>query len=63
MTKKAAMLIVPFRLPADLVKRLDRHALRLRQEHPGIEITRADAVRSLLVEALAAKEGATHGKT
>jgi len=63
MEKKAPMKVIPFRLPADLVKRLDRHAERLRREHPGLNPTRADALRMLLVEALAAKEGRSRGKT
>ncbi|MBT3218230.1 MAG: hypothetical protein HN348_04010 [Proteobacteria bacterium] len=43
---------VAFRLPTELVERLDRHAERLRQKNPGIRVSRADAVRLLLWKAL-----------
>jgi predicted DNA-binding protein len=41
-----------FRLPAELLARLDRHAERLRQQHAGMTVTRADVVRMLLTRAL-----------
>ena len=56
MGKREPMKIVPFRLPAALVTRLDRHAARLRKAHPGIEVTRADALRQLLIGALEREE-------
>lgn len=59
--KRAAMEVIPFRLPSALVERLDRHAERLRRRHPGLEATRADALRLLLTEALD-REEARHGK-
>lgn len=43
---------VAFRLPDALVARLDRHAERLSKQHPGLEFTRVDAVRTLLTRAL-----------
>ncbi len=43
---------VAFRLPADLVKRLDRHAKRLEEASPGMTFTRADVVRVLLTKGL-----------
>ncbi len=43
---------VAFRLPADLVKRLDRHAKRLEEAAPGMTFTRADVVRVLLTKGL-----------
>lgn len=55
------MQVQAFRLPSDLMKRLDRHAERLRSEQPGLRVTRADALRMLLNEALDEKE-AEHGK-
>lgn len=48
---------VAFRLPDGLLKRLDRHVERMTAENPGLEFTRADAVRSLLTRALDAVEG------
>lgn len=57
MGKREPMRIVPFRLPSSLVTRLDRHAARLRKVHPGIEVTRADALRQLLIGALDREEG------
>ena len=64
MTKKKndPMPVVPFRLPAELVRRLDRYAERLRKEQPGLRATRTDAVRVLLTEALDRKE-ADHAKS
>lgn len=59
------MEVVPFRLPGPLVKRLDRHAERLRRETPGLRVTRADVVRLLLergLEAAELKEGGRLGK-
>jgi hypothetical protein len=55
------MVVIPFRLPVALVKRLDRHAARMRREQPGVEVGRADAVRFLLGQALD-REEARHGK-
>jgi predicted transcriptional regulator len=56
------MQVVPFRLSVDLVRRLDRHAERLRGEQPGLMVTRADVVRMFLERGLEAveKEG-RHG--
>lgn len=61
------MQVIPFRLPDSLVKRLEQHAERLQREQPGLRITRADALRLLVLEALeraegAAKKGAKRGK-
>lgn len=56
------MQVVPFRIPDELVKRLDKHADRLRREQPGLRVTRADALRVLLTEALDQKE-ARNGKS
>jgi len=53
---------VGFRLPADLVARIDAYAARLTADNPGLEITRVVAVKALLVQALDAldaKAGAT----
>lgn len=41
-----------FRLPRELLKRLDAHVEQLRREQPGMTISRADAVRVLLGRAL-----------
>jgi hypothetical protein len=43
---------VAFRLPDSLIARLDRHVERMTKEHPGLDFSRADAVRSLLTRAL-----------
>lgn len=48
---------VAFRLPDSLIARLDRHVERMSKEHPGLDFTRADAVRSLLTRALDHIEG------
>ena len=44
---------VAFRFPVKLLKELDAYAERLKKEQPGLNITRADAVRLLLTKALA----------
>jgi sulfate adenylyltransferase subunit 1 (EFTu-like GTPase family) len=41
-----------FRLPVDLIERLDKHVKRLQDAAPGMNITRADAVRVLLTRGL-----------
>jgi len=46
------MKVIPFRLPVDLIKRLDKHAERMQAEQPGLQVTRADALRVLLTDAL-----------
>jgi hypothetical protein len=43
---------VAFRLDEDLVKRLDRYAKQMEREMPGFKVSRADAVRLLLIRAL-----------
>lgn len=40
-----------FRFPRALIERLDRYAARLSEEHPGLEFSRSDAVRTLLTRA------------
>jgi hypothetical protein len=46
-------------LPDSLIARLDRHVERMTKEHPGLDFSRADAVRSLLTRALDQIEGPT----
>jgi hypothetical protein len=41
-----------FRLPLELLERLDQHTAKLRRKTPGVRITRSDAVRLLLTRAL-----------
>lgn len=41
-----------FRLPVELVERIDRHLEREQARHPAWNITRADVVRDLLVRAV-----------
>ena len=55
--KRDAMGLYAFRLPDDLVGRVDAFAGRLEKERPGITLTRADAVRALLTKALDIGEG------
>lgn len=64
MAKKADMVVMPFRLPPAMVKRLDQHAERIRKAQPGLRATRSDALRMLVNEALdRAEEAARNGKT
>lgn len=44
---------VAFRLPSELVDRLDEYAEQVRRENPGMRVTRADVVRMLLSRGLA----------
>jgi hypothetical protein len=44
--------VTAFRLPPELLARIDAYAERLRQEAPWADATRADAVRALLTAAL-----------
>lgn len=50
---------VAFRLPKDLVKRLDDCVERMAKAQPGMNITRTDAVRVLLMRALGDDEAKT----
>lgn len=61
-TKNTRMEVYAFKLPADLVERLDAHATRLRDESPGVRITRADALRTLLISALDSVESKPSSK-
>lgn len=47
---------VSFRLPADLVDRIEAHARRLQANAPGMTVTRADVVRMLLTRAIVEAE-------
>jgi len=51
-----------FRLPEELVERIDTHVKRLGRDNPGLDFTRTDAVRSLLVRALDDVEAGDKGK-
>jgi hypothetical protein len=44
---------VAFRLPNELLARLDQEVERMRAERPGLTITRSDAVREILFAHLA----------
>lgn len=48
---------VAFRLPENIVARVDRHAKRLGKERRGVTFTRTDAIRDLLARALDIVEG------
>lgn len=56
-TPKLKSLLVP--LDPTIVERIDAHAERLRAATPGVRVTRLDAVRSLVLGALATSEAAT----
>lgn len=47
---------VAFRLPDDLLKRLDAFAADMAKNVPGVYVSRADALRVLLAKALDAEE-------
>lgn len=48
--------VVAFRLDAQLLERLQAHAERMSKAMPGVEFSRTDAVRALLLKALEAEE-------
>jgi DNA-binding transcriptional MerR regulator len=58
---KEATTQVAFRLPDSLIARLDRHTARMTKENPGLDFSRADAVRSLLTRALDQVEATKRG--
>ncbi len=41
-----------FRLPVELLKRLDRHVRHLQEESPGMTFTRTDVIRMMLTKFL-----------
>jgi hypothetical protein len=50
--KRPPMGLYAFRLPDGLIVEVDRYAKRLENERSGMALTRAEAVRVLLVDAL-----------
>jgi len=51
-----------FRMPPELIARLDRYVERLRREHQGVIWTRTNALRRLLSRALDQEEAKKAGK-
>ncbi|MEP1199904.1 hypothetical protein [Tateyamaria sp.] len=52
--KSDVMDTLAVRLPDELVARIDAYVDKLRSQFPGLTITRADAVRQLLISGLEA---------
>jgi predicted DNA-binding protein len=50
--EKQMTIQLAFRLPDSLVARVDAYAKRLNATTPGLDVTRTDAVRALLTQAL-----------
>ncbi len=50
--KKAETMQTAFRLPKDLLERLDRHVDRVNADTPGLDLNRTDVVRMLLTKGL-----------
>jgi predicted transcriptional regulator len=50
--RREAMGLYAFRLPDDLIGRVDAFARKLEKERPGMTVARADAVRALLTRGL-----------
>jgi len=44
------------RLPVTLIERIERHAARLKRATPGVNVTRTDALRALLLDAVSYAE-------
>ena len=53
---------IGFRFPKALIERIDRHTELLREERPGMTVSRADVVRILLIEALDRRENVSSKK-
>jgi len=45
-----------FRLPSELLRKLDEHAKRLERRNPGLTFSRTDAMRELLTRAIEVAE-------
>jgi predicted DNA-binding protein len=58
MRAKKPLAVTAFRLAAEMLKRLDRHARRMERRNPGLRLTRGDAVRELLTRGLDEAEAA-----
>ncbi len=43
---------IALRLPRDVLERVAQHAKRLQRENRGMKVTRADTIRTLLIDAL-----------
>ena len=54
--KETVMDTLAIRLPDDLVEQLDKYVERLQEDLPGLNITRADAIRQLLTVGLKAEK-------
>lgn len=54
--RREAMSVYAFRLPDALILEVDRVAQRLEADQPGMVVTRAQAVRVLLLEAIRRRE-------
>ncbi len=50
--KKTKTTQTAFRLPPDLLERLDRHVDRVNADSPGLDVNRTDVVRMLLTKGL-----------
>lgn len=51
-TAEAETKQLAIRLPVEVIERIERHAARLKRATPGVGVTRTDALRSLLLDAL-----------
>jgi hypothetical protein len=56
MASKDTAVQVFTRLPKDIIDRLDAHVERMQRAEPGIEFSRADAAKTLIVRGLDAVE-------
>ncbi len=51
-TRTAKTKVITWRLPEDILERLDRHADRMTAASPGLSFTRSDAARVVLCKGL-----------
>jgi hypothetical protein len=60
--KREETVQLAFRLPGSLLARVDAYAKRLNAATPGLDVTRTDAVRALLTQALDQIDGKGTGR-
>ena len=53
---RPATMILNVQVPTEVVDALDREMARLREAQPGARVTRSDAIRTLLLDAIKRRE-------
>jgi hypothetical protein len=61
--KDSVMDTLALRVPEELVTEIDEYIALLQRELPGLDITRASAIRNLLTVGLKAEQKRMHGRS